>query len=768
MATLAYWIAWAANNRPYPAQTQVSKAPSNGFGYPLSGVTLKVGGAFAASGSMWGSPLAEYGGITHDSAIQRAIQHALPNAAEWSALVAQGASAVVFVNGVSMSVGGFGYYSAVNRNGFASSSYSSYPGGTITSIAYFSTLLGYAQIGLGNSFTLYEFIKTTRVANTPEIVLEALGASTARYNARAVVAEPVDIIVEACTAAAQRVRSSIVAAPVDLTLESCTAQTVLGLTRSFDCAHSLSLVEAEIACIHALRGPVEADYICSHALTAEVWREFVARHELLAATPVLREFACLHSMFDPAVDLAPPVSATLDGQAIELVSFSVTCNEDSYCLGCEAELADVEAWVRCLPGAALLIEVGAQVFHFLIDGRSRTRAYPADQYTLTARSRTSRLDAPHAAPITRTWTNTSARTIAQDVCNALGVALDWRMTDWPLATYAAERQTPLAILGAIKTEAGVLLSTPEGGLLVQYRYPVSPPAYAAAVAGLLISDYADIVQLDDTLEDKPGYNVVNVLSEQSSAGQETTLQEWTGPPGGQTPDTLPPNQRCVAAFTHPYQSVNLVTSCPARVIAQGRVNFDHEETVEFVLGKAGVAFVPEQILSTRWLCAELGAVSVAGKTLTAAVGGQSLLKIAYRASYQRFIIEHDGKQRIQVWAQVETQQAPVASPDMVRVVRWPGDREAPEVIVDALCTSVAIKTERGRNYLDAEGFLKERYVATTPPRAIALPGAVAEVQDVSLGGVWRGKITGWKLSWSTSTNGPDASMVWDIERSVSI
>jgi hypothetical protein len=150
---------------------------------------------------------------------------------------------------------------------------------------------------------------------------------------------------------------------------------------------------------------------------------------------------------------------------------------------------------------------------------------------------------------------------------------------------------------------------------------------------------------------------------------------------------------------------------------------------------------------------------------TATIAGQSLLKITYRASYQRFLVEYDGTEQVQVSTDVEAS-ATSSSPNMVRVVRWPGNREAPDVIADPLCTTVAIKTERGRNYLEAEGYLKERYEVVTPPRPFVLPGAIAEVHDASLGASWRAKITGWRMSAATSEDAMEASVTWDFEQSL--
>jgi hypothetical protein len=346
-----------------------------------------------------------------------------------------------------------------------------------------------------------------------------------------------------------------------------------------------------------------------------------------------------------------------------------------------------------------------------------------------------------------------------------GLTLDWRILDWPLASFEVQEQTPLAALATLKTEAAVLLSEPDGVVRVQYRHPISPSRYGEQTPELLLSDYEDIQELDEEYDPRPGYNAVLVLDEQGEATQLVELREWTGTPGSGETDALAPRQRCVAVFAWPYVELSLRSHCDCEILPQGRLEFDYEETVAFTNGEASVSYAPLALTGWTWLCGDLGTVRASGKTLSSALAGQGLLAVAYRVACQRFLVERKSAGKTQLWVEAEDT-AVTSSPRLIRVTRWPADREAPECILDPLCVTSATKIQRGRNYLDEEGYSKQRYEAGAPFRAPVAPGAVALVRDASLGESFYAKVLGWTLSASATTEGLAVSMRWDLERSV--
>jgi hypothetical protein len=104
----------------------------------------------------------------------------------------------------------------------------------------------------------------------------------------------------------------------------------------------------------------------------------------------------------------------------------------------------------------------------------------------------------------------------------------------------------------------------------------------------------------------------------------------------------------------------------------------------------------------------------------------------------------------------------------VEVIRAPGDKYAPDII-DELCTADNVGRERGRNYLDENGFDKALYELSLSPVAVMpATGITVAVADASLGETFRGKLIGWSITVSQHTADAPVSIQTQlsIERSL--
>lgn len=86
--------------------------------------------AAAASGPMWGSPWLSY--FTYDSSTARIIQHGVPNATVFAAIVSGGTQVYLEITGSADRPS----FSALDRNGFLSSSYTTYQGRQCVDLIY--------------------------------------------------------------------------------------------------------------------------------------------------------------------------------------------------------------------------------------------------------------------------------------------------------------------------------------------------------------------------------------------------------------------------------------------------------------------------------------------------------------------------------------------------------------------------------------------------------------------------------------------------------
>jgi len=87
----------------------------------------------------------------------------------------------------------------------------------------------------------------------------------------------------------------------------------------------------------------------------------------------------------------------------------------------------------------------------------------------------------------------------------------------------------------------------------------------------------------------------------------------------------------------------------------------------------------------------------------------------------------------------------------VTVVRGAGDKQADD-IVNNLCAATMAGKEKGRNFLDENGFDSKDYEFSLPWTDLPRPGKICEVADASIGATFKGKITGWSISVKKMTD----------------
>ncbi len=526
-------------------------------------------------------------------------------------------------------------------------------------------------------------------------------------------------------------------------------------------SYSLASLFLNLEVPYALRGATAALRTVRYALSEAVRRDVTGAYALLTTTPVNASRNAVFALFCPVAEINDSISASVNGKELRVTELDMSCDEDSYCISCTLELAGATEWSRCSPGQQLVVLLGGTSFAFQVDSRSRDRTFGKTSYTAYARSAAMLLDEPYAAPLTSTWTDTTARGIAQELCDAYGVSLDWRLVDWPLASYSAESLTPMEILAELMTESGVLLSSSDGVLVAQYLYPVSPTRYEACDPELELSDLEDILTLKDSYESAPGYNAVSVLIDQDQDETEVELLVWDGDEDGVEASNSE-TQRIVALF--PSRLSGLQSSNSDVVIFdQGVRTFEKEETVALVSGEGECSYPPDQLLEYAYRSCDLGALTVTGKAVCAAEAGHSAIYLRYLTSYHCYLVQCDSGTQGLVYLEAELEDE---ATQLVHVNRAPADNPAPEIQEDSMCTNELSARERGRIYLDVNGFDKEWYEAETPLRTLPLPGAVISVLDGSRGLNFRAKLVGWSVNASLVNGVLCSRVTYDLERSL--
>jgi hypothetical protein len=521
-------------------------------------------------------------------------------------------------------------------------------------------------------------------------------------------------------------------------------------------------VGRQLACPFALRGPVGAGLAAAWSMTTAVARAMAAPWALRAGDQAAAACRAVWAMPLGPEETLLEATVSVNRQEIACHGLTLSGDIDSYCIQATLDVAELEGWLLCEPGADLMVATGGETFALVVDVRARDRQFGALSLRVEARSPASRLEEPHAEPVSETWTDTTAKTIAQALCDDAGVALEWAVLDYPVAEYAADAASPLSILARLaEVVGGVVQSGHAGGVVIAYRYPVSPTQYGSAEPELVLSDADDLVLIREQYDHRPGCNSVLVMAAAEAGDVAVTIENL----GEEDVEG-----QALGVFSWPWMDLQLQTSGGEDVVITdgGEQLLDVEELVEIVQGTGGLSRVPDQLLEWAWQHDDLGEITLDGTEVRAAAGGQGLLAIAYQVRYRRWLVTGPAES-IQFWTEISDEAAEAVLIDAglaVEVARAPGDRPATSEISDELLSSEAAGTARGRAYLDDQGSAKLLYTMETPwPRSLPLPGAVVEVQDASLGETWRGRLTGWAVSvaWGEDV---DATLRVDVERSL--
>lgn len=407
----------------------------------------------------------------------------------------------------------------------------------------------------------------------------------------------------------------------------------------------------------SLRGPVGAGLVCVQGLTLGLARAFSARQDLKATNPAttrLRGLCVLAG--DASESLVRQVSLRVAGQAVDFTALDMGYDADSAAWDLSVTLADVQGWMLCEPGATAQVELDGETFGFVVDARSRSRSFPAPEYKAEGRSPITRLALPHAEPVTTTWPETRARTVALELLSGSGMALDWRCPDWTIAEGAlsVQDQSPLEVLKSLVGAVGAVATSNAAGdtLVVLPRYPVSPEALAGVTPVLELSDLADIVSVSQTLEPKPGYDSVRVMDKDFQAARASVrLEDISGSEGGSGGAGGSGDVRTVAVRSHPFVAWGLEHSGGpgVRLTDLGEHTEDLEETVEVVRGEASLRYPAEVVLTHAYRDADLGPVTVVGDLVATATVGQTLLWLRYRTRFQKYRVENAALNELQIF-----------------------------------------------------------------------------------------------------------------------
>ena len=405
------------------------------------------------------------------------------------------------------------------------------------------------------------------------------------------------------------------------------------LSRPYD---SLLAVERQLSRVYSSLTSAEHSLSRPYAGHAMVAAERSLSRPYALGAPVLAE----RNLSRPyrSIEAAPPVELeryhiTIAGQQIDPVRLSISISRQQSAINAELEVADEWAYLLAARHAPASIELWGYSFNLVVDGRARREAFGEHSYTILLASAAVQLEYPWAAKVEGELTG-MASAIARQLAGS--ITLHWQTVDWYImpGLWLAAAESPLALLQQLVSAAGaVLLSQPDGSLVVQPLYPVSVPAWPAATVTQHVSTASEVITLESGAEHREGINIITV-SDQAAASDSLRIEEDTERKAGGITQVLV----CQTPWRDDFELSHRGDTATAGISPMGieeRVITDEEIIIQD--GEASAAYPVYAVVAARYNKLSLGTPTYSedGK-ITTAIKGDSILLLSYRTRARRY------------------------------------------------------------------------------------------------------------------------------------
>lgn len=341
-------------------------------------------------------------------------------------------------------------------------------------------------------------------------------------------------------------------------------------------------------------------------------------------------------------------------------------------------------------GKRLIYTLGQQDFHFIVDEYSGSESTKGLSTTITGRSLTVLLDAPYSERVLlKTWRKVMFSAIVYELCEAVGLGVHFKITDFYLREYMAVKKAPIEILKELANDAGVSLQTSLNGqiLIVCYKYAVNPSLLPSAIGQAITKIFSSSMSLDNK-ENFDALWVLTTLAAQDSATVEQKtivnyirarvfLPNWS--------DT-PPEIRHYGSATIEYCGIKTVLKTADDV------------EINFGIGKMDAGAV---VVDYYYYGDDLGALTVLPDgTVDTAVLQNGLVRIRYQIKCHEFKLTANccDKIRFEVFESIN-QRAKIPE---IRIRN--GSRYAEPVVVQYFDTPVALVARGAQALIDLQDF----------------------------------------------------------------
>lgn len=218
-----------------------------------------------------------------------------------------------------------------------------------------------------------------------------------------------------------------------------------------------------------------------------------------------------------------------DGRTIEMFSFDVGIDNNSYCWAFSANIPMAEfdkVDIFSEPQINVELSVNGHRWRFMLDGLQQSQSFNNNSLTIKGKSRSLLLSSPYSSQRGFRFDNLTSRQIAESELNRnhvpSGFSIDWQVgglvgdIGWQVPVYSYTGRTPINSLTWIADSfGGFINSHPYDDVIeVKANYPI--PSWEWQNPNIVLTD-SRIVTLSQNRVQKPKYNGVLVAGERDNA-----------------------------------------------------------------------------------------------------------------------------------------------------------------------------------------------------------------------------------------------------------
>jgi hypothetical protein len=226
----------------------------------------------------------------------------------------------------------------------------------------------------------------------------------------------------------------------------------------------------------------------------------------------------------------PTLIKTATGEIIDFISADLSTSINDYLITSSIELSSYADLLKLTPAKNLrgdyvevVLSVGFESFALIVESVNTDLT---DSFRVSARSSSVFLAEPYSKKITKTWNNTSASGIINELITAVGLSLSFEIVDWTIEKYAVTDRIPIDIIRELLTDANARMMTmPNSGQLrIFYEFQASTTHLNTATPDYSYSG-RNIISPSYQFNNNTNFNSVLVATEQQSPSNPSVSVE---------------------------------------------------------------------------------------------------------------------------------------------------------------------------------------------------------------------------------------------------